>query len=449
MGRTKKWISILISVVMLASLLAACGNANQNASSDPTPAEESKGSGEKVTLRMIESLTSPSRTKLLQEMIAKFELQNSNIRVELISPPLESADQKIQVMLTNKENIDVLEVRDQTVKQFSQNKLIASLQPYVDKWQNWDGLTDVVKENASYVDNTTYFIPYGIYQKTLFYRKDWFEDAGIAVPKTWDELYDAAVKLTDKSKNRYGYSFRGGAGAADYIEFMTWAYAGDKIDPVDSYFTKDKQPMYTTPEAKQALEMLVKMYKDASPPDSISWSYPEMVQGFTSGVTAMLIQDPEVIITCQENMEEGTWATAPLPLGPSGIAQQTAGTAGWGISSYSEHKDEAWKLIEFLSSPEESLFFAKNNSLIPIYKSAGEDPFFKEGPFLSYITMNAQPDAFKSTHRPIDYKGWGQFRASTDKDIQSVVLNKLSADDALKKWSDFWADQKKQKEQEG
>ena len=38
----------------------------------------------------------------------------------------------------------------------------------------------------------------------LFYDKDALEAAGVAVPTNWTELKDAAKKLTDSSKGRYG-----------------------------------------------------------------------------------------------------------------------------------------------------------------------------------------------------------------------------------------------------
>ena len=56
-------------------------------------------SGGTVTLQMVESLTNPIRTELLQELIGEFESGNPEIKVELISPPTEQADQKIQQML--------------------------------------------------------------------------------------------------------------------------------------------------------------------------------------------------------------------------------------------------------------------------------------------------------------------------------------------------------------
>lgn len=56
--------------------------------------------------------------------------------------------------------------------------------------------------------------------------------------------------------------------------------------------------MFATPESLQAMNFYKQLYKEASPADSVSWGFQEMVQGFVSGSTAMLIQDPDVICEC-------------------------------------------------------------------------------------------------------------------------------------------------------
>src|SRR3546814_8809612 len=76
----------------------------------------------------------------------------------------------------------------------------------------------------------------------------------------------------------------------------------------------------------------------------------------------------------------------------SDLAAQPLASAGWGVAESSEHKDEAVALVEFLSSGEAPLTFAKGNSLIPILTSAQDDPFFSEGPWATYVAMNEQPD---------------------------------------------------------
>ncbi|MFI6533687.1 ABC transporter substrate-binding protein [Nonomuraea sp. NPDC050547] len=410
-----------LALAAVTVLLAGCGSSSGS------------GPGE-VRLRMVESLTSPERTKLLKSLLADFEKANPGVKVELISPPLDSADQKITQILQTKKDLDVLEVRDHTAKSFSNNGWLGELP--TTGWSGWAGLTDLTQKKAVEVGGKPYLIPYGFYQRTLFYRTDW----GMAAPpKTWQELYEAGKKMT--GGERFGYSFRGGKGGADYAVMMISAYNGEALNPDKSFYLTDKRTIFATPEAAQALDLFVKIFKEASPPDSVSWAYPEMVQGFTSGVTGMLIQDPEVIKTVEESGVK-TWSTAPIPKGPTGYAYQPVGYAGWGVTSFTKHRDQAVKLVQFLSESQQSIRFAKGNSLIPISKQAQSDPQFSQGAWKAYLEAQQDPKQV-ITIRPVDYPGWSQFLVDSDRDVQALLTGKKSTADVLKAWDAFWADQAK------
>src|SRR5699024_783250 len=47
------------------------------------------------------------------------------------------------------------------------------------------------------VEDENYSIPLYSHAQVMWYRKDLLEEAGLDVPKTWDELYDAAVKINN------------------------------------------------------------------------------------------------------------------------------------------------------------------------------------------------------------------------------------------------------------
>src|SRR3712207_4526821 len=59
-----------------------------------------------------------------------------------------------------------------------------------------------------------YAVPFYAESSFTFYRKDLFEQAGIKMPDkpTYDQLAEYAAKLTDKSKEQYGFCQRGKPG---------------------------------------------------------------------------------------------------------------------------------------------------------------------------------------------------------------------------------------------
>ncbi|MEC0264553.1 sugar ABC transporter substrate-binding protein [Paenibacillus anseongense] len=444
----KGWTTMLAGVMLLGSLAGCSGSGSTSTTPAPggsTPAssdapKSTEPAAKQVTLQMIESLTSPERTKLLQDAIGRFQKDNPNIKVELISPPFDQADNKIRTMLAAKQDLDILEVRDLNIAEYVNNGYLEPLDSYASSWADSKTLSGTSKVVGS-TGGKLYFVANALYQRQMFYRKDWFEAKGLTVPKTWDELVDAAKKLTDPKQNRYGFSFRGGPGANGNFDHMIYDY-NDKVMNLDNApFTKDGKTIYGTPEAKQALELYKRLYKEASPPDSINWGFQDQVQAFTSGVTGILLQDPDVIKVLQDKMDPKTLETAAMPLGPNGKSLVSTGAAGWGITANSKNKNEAWKLISYLSSPKENTEFSKQIGTIPIHTSATADTFFQTGPYKTLLDMTAKADTFISYTPPFKYPGNGSWGELSMKGQQSYLLDKKSADDLLKEWDKFWLDQ--------
>jgi multiple sugar transport system substrate-binding protein len=400
----------------------------------------SSGGGGDVTLQMVESLTNPARSEVLKKLLAEFESANPGIKVQLVSPPTEQADQKIQQMLQAGSGADVLEVRDLTVGPFSNNGWLYDMTADVEKWDGFANLTPQAQKYSKHTDGKTYFIPYGFYGLSLFYRTDLIKEAGFsAPPKNWDELLTQASKIQDPSKNRYGYAFRGGKNGNGNVVACIEAYVGDTIDPENAFKTKDGRSIFVAPEAQQAVDTYFQLFTKASPPSSVAWGYPEMVEGFNNGSTAFLLQDPEVIATinASKSITKDQWNTAPLLTGPSGKASQPVATAGWGVAKSSKNTEAAVKLVEFLSG-DASTTFAKENSLVPILKTAGADEFYKTGPWASYVTMTEQPDTYLTVVQPRGVAWWTEWSTKADNDVQQVLINKMSTAELLKSWDEFW-----------
>ncbi|MEV7619597.1 sugar ABC transporter substrate-binding protein [Microbacterium sp. NPDC089321] len=408
-----------------------------------TGCSPSAGSADgKVTLQMVESLTNPARTELIRGLLDDFEKQNPDIKVKLVSPPTEQADQKIQQMLQSGKGVDVLEVRDITVGPFSNNGWLRDISGDVKKWDGWDALTENAQSASVAEDGKSYFLPYGFYGLSLFYRKDLVEQAGFdGPPSSWKELLEQASAIQNPSKNIYGYAFRGGQNANSNVVAAIEAYTIDDLDVDDAFLLKNGDTMFSAPEAQDAVDDYFDLFAKASPPSAVSWGYPEMVAGFTNGSTAFLLQDPEVIATVQDSsLKPEQWDTAPLLTGPSGKAAQPLAVAGWGVAEKSANSEAAVKLVEFLASEEPATEFAQANSLVPIVTSAADDEFYKTGPWTSYVTMTENPDTYINVRQPRGVSWWTEWIQKSDQDVQKVLLGNMTTEELLTSWDEFWTE---------
>ncbi len=164
------------------------------------------GLSEQVTLRMIQVFTSPLRTKVLEDIISKFEAQNPGVKIELISPPYETAYQKIYLMVSAEEPLDIVEVGDWSLSALASMGKLLSLEPYLAKSELTKYLVPGVLEAARTYKGTAYLLPNAIYVKTLFYRPDVISKYGITPPaRTMDELLEHCRQLTKPEIGQFGF----------------------------------------------------------------------------------------------------------------------------------------------------------------------------------------------------------------------------------------------------
>lgn len=440
----KKVLATLLASSMIIGMLAGCGAKEETSApaadtkteeKAEEKAEEPAATGEKTVIRMLTILGNPTRDELTQKIVA--EHTDGSIELEIISPPADQSRQKMITMLQAQEDIDIVELGNITMVDYINNNWIAPLDDYIAEWEDYATLQQTLKDQAVSYDGHFYGVANGLYQKALFYRKDWLEEAGLSVPTTMEEFYDVALALTDPANNRYGYSYRAGSGGAGFLDNHVRSDLGSKyITTAMPNVTNERKNIWEYPEAVAAAQYWVDLFQNCSNPDAVAWGYPETVESFYSGTAAMLIQDPEVIATCAEYMEDGTWDVAPLPVGLSGESWNNAGSGAWGITSYSEKKDAAWAVIAALSGVEGNNEWCKVNGNLPIHTTAAEDPYFGEGYYAAYSVMANKPDAHKwyadanetlwMTKEELD-----QRNSNTENDLkfQELVLGAISPEE--------------------
>ena len=101
-------------------------------------------------------------------------------------------------------------------------------------------ITEVVKGNPDFqqipqnlwgyetIDSKIYAAPWGGGTRAVLYRKDWFKELNIEVPKTWDDLVAAAKKIVaEKGKDVDGFAFNGGSDANMSLSPFVWSAGGD------------------------------------------------------------------------------------------------------------------------------------------------------------------------------------------------------------------------------
>jgi len=461
----KKLLALVLVSAITTGLLAGCGTKEDTASTpaadtavqekteekEETPAadaktEEPAAEKEKTVVTMYCIHGNPDRDQLIKDIV--YAEVGDHIELEIISPPNDQSWNKRTTMLQSKEDIDIIEGMELF---YIDNGWLENLDSYVADWDGWDTMLPNIKDYELQRGNgSIYGIPYARYERCLFYRKDWLEEAGLEVPQTWQELYDTAVALTDPSRNRYGYSMRG-ANNISWVEMTLNSSLGSEyLHRYIGGVTSEYKSIYEYPESIAAAEYWRDLYQNASHPDSITWAYAQTVEAFYSGTAGFLIQDPEVIATCEEYMDEGTWGTAPLPVDENTGESWYGGGSGevWCMTSWCDDKDAAWEVMAALNSQAGNMTFSKANGSLPCQSPEG-DPYFDGGYYSAYTTMSSDQVKYRTqtdmtgiwaTKEEMDIKN-ASAAAEGDMLFQELIMGELSPEDFCEKMAtrDAWA----------
>lgn len=124
------------------------------------------------------------------------------------------------------------------------------------------------------------FAPNGNVQ-LFYYRKDVFDEKGLKVPTTFDEVL-ANCKVLHNPPETYGYLQRGEKGDSIYYDFMAYmlSYGGNVEKDAAS---GDFSVVINSPEVKQALDKFIEVAKSCGPENYATLGQGDLIQLMQTG----------------------------------------------------------------------------------------------------------------------------------------------------------------------
>ena len=238
-------------------------------------------------------------------------------------------------------------------------------------------------------DDKYYAVPKDIDTIALWYNKKMFDEAGLEYPTadwTWDDVTEAAKKLTKDDGSQYGLCLRNDNNQAGYYNLIYdnggYVISDDK--------TKSGWDDEKTIAAMQTLEGWI---KDGVIPSLETMSENNEDVLFEAGKIAMTCQGSWMLAAFKEN--EYTAANCDcveLPKNAeTGRRASLYNGLGWAASASGEHTDEAWQLIEYLGSKEAQEKQAELGVTMSAYKDTS-DAWAKSADFNLQAYLNMMDD---------------------------------------------------------
>lgn len=312
--------------------------------------------------------TSDTEMKGLERITNTFKMQNPGVTVTQENIPNASYMQKVTAATQAKSLPDTLMISSDRVNDMMALGAIKDLTDRV----NSTGLKAQFPDNrwsVGTVNGKIYGVPGFMFVNWYYYRPDFFQEAGVTgPPKTWAEMADAASKLTDAGKNRFGFGMRGGDGGEGFVLQVMRAFGSPLVD--------DKgKPAIDTAKATEAVTLYSEIFtkRKASPPSAPNDSYAQIMTAFKTGQTAMVMHHTGSLKEVRDALGD-KFKTAPYPAGPAALISDVTPLYNGLSSSISADKlDAGWAWITQWAGIDAEIALLEETGYFPANPAAAMD----------------------------------------------------------------------------
>ncbi len=228
--------------------------------------------------------TEPWQQDVIEKMVDKFEEINPGVKVNIEYISFEDRHVKLTTALATGTEPEVALLSSQYATSLPARGVLATLDDVVEEMGGREAFFESSLSLSQY-NGKYYSLPYSTLPVVMWYRKDIFAEHDVKPPETWDELYEAAKILDEKTPNdMYGIGLPYGRNEWTEEAFRIIALwpAGGKV------LNNDEEVVFDSAETREALEFYSSLY-EFTPPGSESWGYSDTMNSFVTGITPLAL----------------------------------------------------------------------------------------------------------------------------------------------------------------
>ncbi len=372
-----KLVALLLTVFLVASLFTGCQQtpavaetpATETTTTTADEAPETTLPGEYGNIdwqqfagtKLHVLCTSMPVSEVYKEYLPEFEaLTGISVEWEMLND-VDRKNAQVVDFSAGSGKYDVSNVGISNREEFVTGGYLEPLEAYLNnpvltdaEWYNiGDYPTAVLAGGKSAADQKLVMIPYTAEYFLLWYRQDVFDQLGLSVPKTLDELEATAQAIEDArlkgDVDTYGFIERTmpGSGEGGWDIFCT----ANRMS-VELMDFANKTALINTEGGRALMDFYTRMCIKYGPEGSENWTWTDVNSAFSQGMVAMICggnagalgaADPDnSLVADKVNF-------APVAMNAGG--KDPLWEWGWAINSGSANKDASWLLVQWLTSP--------------------------------------------------------------------------------------------------
>ena len=331
----------LASVTLLA---AACSTGGTTPSGAGTGGGAVDGKGKTLTVWIMEG-TNKDATPFFDEVKTKFKADTgAELNVQMV--PWSGAHDKFTTAIAGGTTPDVAEVGTTWTGEFGQAGALMDLTADIKDAGGEDALVPGLVESAK-IGGKLYGMPWYAGVRSVVYRTDLFEKAGVTVPTTWAEFQDVAKKLKAADPGATAFPVPGDASYA--LDPFIWGAGGELA-------TKDGSTWKCALDSDKA-RAGIQYYADLALKDGVSlpaattWKETDLRDSFIKGQSAMIVSGswtPSAILAKAPELKGKIGAFA-IPGQTGGMSPSFIGGSHLAVFEGSKNPELSWALVKLMT----------------------------------------------------------------------------------------------------
>ncbi len=426
---------IAFSLLILSVVAGACNPATA------TPTVSSTASASTLTPAKISLMVfgDPAEIEAYQKIVEAYLASHPDQQVELIPVPSQMEYRtRLAADMAAGAPADVVLLNYRRLAGFAIKNAFEPLGPYLNASSvlQVSDFYPLVLQAFTFGDQVI-CIPQNISSPAMYYNRDLFVAAGVALPTatwTWDDFLATARALTldadgDGQIDQYGF---GVDPELMRLAPFVWQNGGKLID---NYTTPTKFTLDSGPDLEAFQWFVDLQVKWHVVPSAEAEESEDSESRFLNGRTAMYMNSRRSATTFRESAKFD-WDVAPIPVGK--YRASILHSDGYCIPAASQHKDAAWAFVEFANSVEGQSLIVTTGRTVPSMMSVAESPVFLE-PNLPPANSQVWVDAIPSIGLFPLLSTWNEIEELANEEIKRAFYGLASVEEAANKINELTA----------
>ncbi|HHO0103923.1 extracellular solute-binding protein [Klebsiella quasipneumoniae] len=361
----------------------------------------------------------------IRAMTSDFEKQHPDVKVNLEFVPYEALHDKIVAARGAGGNgYDVVLFDTIWPAEFSRFDLLQDVSSRIaadEREKIFPGAMNTVVYQGK-----TLGMPWILDTKYLYYNKAMLDKAGIKTPPaSWQQVMDDAKVLKDKGIVKYPLVWSWSQAEALVCDYTTL------VSGFGGSFYQNGKLDFSTPASLKAVTLMkTSLDQGLSNPASREYLEEDVRKAFSNGDAAFALNWTYMYNMANDPKQSkvaGDVGIVPAPGDTPDKPGAVNGSMGLGIAKASQHPEEAWQYIHYLTSQPVQDKYAKLS--LPVWKASYQDPAVAKGQESLIAAADKSLNVMLSRPETADYS---RLSNTLQQQLQSVLQGKATPDVALK-----------------